>query len=66
MEESARLVAPAAVEQVASLFGVPLTPDEHAQAARVLQVLLESMQALDAVDLDGIEPASVFDARWEA
>jgi len=65
MNDASRDLTPATIEQVAALFGVPLPPDTHAHLLRVMAVLLESARLLDSIDLDGSEPAAVFDPRWE-
>lgn len=55
---------PEEVRTVARVFGVPVDEPDLRRIADELGVQLAACEQLDEVDLDGVDPASTFDARW--
>lgn len=47
----------------ASLFGVEISPDETSLEAGV-DALVGFLADIDALDLEGVAPASVYDPTW--
>ena len=58
-------ITPSTVEELAGLAGLPLEADRPPMLAAVLRQLIDGVHAMDALDLGEVEPALVFDARWE-
>jgi hypothetical protein len=64
-ESSSSQVTPSTIEELAGVAGLPLSPERRAGLAPLMQTLIEAVRAMDALDLSEVEPAIVFDARWE-
>jgi Asp-tRNA(Asn)/Glu-tRNA(Gln) amidotransferase C subunit len=58
-------ITPSTVEELAGLAGLPLDASRRPMLAAVLQQLIDGVRAMDALELEPIEPALVFNARWE-
>lgn len=55
----------ATLRVLAEFAGLPLTPDRLPLLAAQWRPLMESIAALDALDLSEAEPVTVFHAGWE-
>jgi hypothetical protein len=53
------------VAALARLVGVPLPPERVRAAAAALEAQIAAGGGSTAAELDGVEPATVFDPRWE-
>jgi hypothetical protein len=58
-------ITPSTIEELAGLAGLPLEAGRQPMLAAVLQQLIDGVRAMDALELEQIEPAIVFNARWE-
>jgi len=64
-ESTAGPVTPATIEELCQVARLPLAPERREALVPVIEMLLAGVDALDALDLTDVEPAIVFDARWE-
>lgn len=58
-------VTVAQLRALATLQGLAIDDDRLARLVPLVQALVDGAAALDALDLDGIEPAPVFRAAWQ-
>ncbi len=54
------------VAALAQALGVPIPPDRLASVASQLEAQLASKGGSSAEELEGVEPAIVFEPRWDA
>ena len=52
------------VSVLARVFGVPVDGADILRIADELQTQLAVCQTLDDIELEGVDPAQVFDPRW--
>ena len=64
-QPSVPVVTPSTVEELAGLAGLPLSRERRDALTPVIQMLVDGVAAMDALDLSEVEPEIVFDARWE-
>jgi Asp-tRNA(Asn)/Glu-tRNA(Gln) amidotransferase C subunit len=57
-------VTPEQVSVLARVFGVPIDDSDLRRVADELETQLAVCERLDEIDLDGVDPAPIFDPRW--
>jgi hypothetical protein len=63
---SAEDIDPAAIEVIARLLGLNVSPLETTTLAASVRDQLASIQSLEELDLTDVMPALEFDPRWES
>ena len=63
--EQPRQVTPQELQLLARLSGLEIAPERLEQVARQVTALLENLSALDAKELQAVEPATIFPLPWE-
>jgi Asp-tRNA(Asn)/Glu-tRNA(Gln) amidotransferase C subunit len=58
-------ITPSTIEELAGVAGLPLDAQRQPMLAAVLQQLIDAVHAMDALDLEDVEPVVAFDAHWE-
>ena len=63
--EQPRQVTPQELQLLARLSGLEIAPERLEMVARQATALLQNLSALDATELQGVEPATIFPLPWE-